>query len=136
MKKTGNQISDEGMSEQTASQFQFIRESLLLQKSEILNKNSEFKSSQAELEKSSDEVDNTTQELQNMVSIQLHERDRKILQLIDKALSKFSDDTYGICESCGDDVGIKRLQARPLASLCISCMEETEKSSRNMHSLQ
>lgn len=109
-----------------------IRESLLLQKSEILNKDSEFKAVQSGLEKSSDEVDNTAQELQNTVAIQLHERDRKALYMIDKALSKFQEDTYGVCESCGDDIGLKRLKARPLATFCIACMEENENSSKKV----
>lgn len=116
-----NSMSDE-------TQLSFIKESLLLQKSEILNRNSEFKNDQSQFSKYSDEADQTAQELQNNVSIQLHERERKSLLLIEKTLSKFSDGTYGECESCGEQIGIKRLQARPMAPLCISCMEDLEDS--------
>lgn len=106
--------------------FEIIRKSLLLQKSEILNRDNDFKRSQESIARYADEADQTAQELQNNVSIQLHERERMSLLLIEKTLSKFNDGTYGNCESCGDFIGANRLQARPLAALCISCMEEIE----------
>ena len=109
--------------------FEVIKESLLLQKSEILNRDSEFKKSQESMSRFSDEADQTAQELQNNVSIHLHERERKSLLLIEKTLSKFAEGTYGLCESCGDHVGFQRLRARPLATLCIACMEENETGS-------
>ncbi len=106
--------------------FDIIRKSLLLQKSEILNRDNDFKKSQESIARYADEADQTAQELQNNVSIQLHERERMSLLLIEKTLSKFNEGTYGNCESCGDFIGAHRLQARPLAALCISCMEEIE----------
>ena len=108
--------------------FEIIRKSLLLQKSEILNRDNDFKKSQESIARYADEADQTAQELQNNVSIQLHERERMSLLLIEKTLSKFIEGTYGSCESCGDFIGAHRLQARPLAALCISCMEEIENS--------
>jgi DnaK suppressor protein len=117
--------------EPTEFELNLIKENLLFQKSEILNRDFEFKVSQTAIEKCPDEADSTVQELNNNVSIQLHERERKSLFLIDKTLSKFSDNTYGQCESCSDQIGIKRLQARPLANLCISCMEESENISKH-----
>lgn len=129
MKKT------EKNSENLELHFQLIKESLLNQKSEILNRNSEFKDSQSQFSKYSDEADQTAQELQNNVSIQLHERERKSLLLIEKTLSKFADGTYGECEGCGESIGIKRLQARPMAPLCISCMEDLEDSHSSSQNL-
>lgn len=116
--------------------FEIIRKSLLLQKSEILNRDNDFKKSQESIARFADEADQTAQELQNNVSIQLHERERMSLLLIEKTLSKFNVGTYGNCESCGDFIGAHRLQARPLAALCISCMEEIEtaKSQTKQHS--
>ena len=109
-------------------EFEMIRRSLLAQKSEILNRDSEFKKYQESTSRYSDEADQTAQELQNNVNIQLHERERMSLLLIEKTLSKFNDNTYGNCENCSDSIGIHRLQARPLATLCISCMEDIENS--------
>ena len=113
-----------------------IKENLLFQKSEILNRDQEFKAAQTTIEKCSDDADSTVQELNNNVSIHLHERERKSLYSIEKALSKFAENTYGMCEQCGDDIGLKRLKARPLAVLCICCMEESENSIRNNAYLQ
>lgn len=111
-----------------SAELEIIRNSLLHQKSEILNRNSEFKSTQSKGDKFSDEADQTAQELENTLSIQLHERERHALLLIEKTLSKFTDGTYGECESCSDSIGFKRLQARPMATLCISCMEDLEQA--------
>lgn len=130
MKKNDKNISDwtSNVNQDANSEldFEIIRKSLLLQKSEILNRDNDFKKSQESIAKYADEADQTAQELQNNVSIQLHERERMSLLLIEKTLSKFNDGTYGSCEGCGDFIGANRLQARPLAALCISCMEEIE----------
>lgn len=114
------------------SEIDLIKKSLLTQKSEILNKHQEFKSMQNSSVKAADEVDAVVQNLQDNLNIQLHERDRNTLLLIDRALSKFSNGTYGQCESCGDKISEPRLKARPLAALCISCMEEQEPSRSNL----
>ncbi len=119
----------------TDANFELIRESLLSQKSEILNRDSEFKSDQSQFLKLSDEGDQTAQELQNNVSIQLHERERKSLLVIEKTLSKFTTGTYGDCESCGEGIGTKRLIARPMAALCIACMEDLEDSKSQISTL-
>ncbi len=113
-----------------------IRDSLLLQKSEILNRDNEFKLAQLDVAKLSDEGDQTAQEQQNNISIQLHERERMSLVHIEKTLSKFATGTYGECESCGDDITIKRLQARPLTPFCINCMEEHEEQSHHSGLIQ
>lgn len=113
------------------NELEIIKKSLLIQKSEILNKNQEFKNLQTTSAKAADEVDAVVQNLQDNLNIQLHERDHVSLLLIDKALSKFASGTYGQCESCEDLIDIRRLKARPLAILCISCMEDNEKDSRS-----
>jgi DnaK suppressor protein len=113
--------------------FEVIRQSLLAQKSEILNRDSEFKSDQSQFSKFSDEADQTAQELQNNVSIHLHERERKSLLVIEKTLSKFTAGTYGECEGCGDTISVKRLMARPMAALCIACMEDLEDTKSQMN---
>jgi len=113
------------------SELGLIKKSLLVQKSEILNKHQEFKNLQTSSAKAADEVDAVVQNLQDNLNIQLHERDRHSLILIDKALSKFSAGTYGQCESCDENIDLRRLKARPLATLCISCMEEQEAPQRS-----
>ena len=128
MKKSDKKLSNVSDAVTSSTDFEPIRQSLLSQKSEILNRDSEFKKYQESTSRYSDEADQTAEELQNNVNIQLHERERMSLLLIEKTLSKFNDGSYGHCESCGDSIGIHRLQARPLATLCISCMEDIENS--------
>ncbi len=110
-----------------------IKESLLFQKSQILNRTNEFKRSQQESIQLSDEAEVASNDLSNNLSIHLHERSMKALLEIDKSLNKIAQGTYGECEGCGDTISAKRLQARPLAPLCISCMEEREEEVRIKH---
>lgn len=103
-----------------------IRESLLLQKGAILNKTNEFKQEQSKTVTVSDEAEAASIDLSNNISIHLHERDRTSLFMIERALGKISDGTYGQCESCGGAINIRRLQARPFTTMCIECMEDQE----------
>lgn len=128
VKKTDIKKTELAHDETLSPELSLIRDSLLLQKSEILNRDNEFKLSQQDASKLSDEADQTALEQQNNISIQLHERERKSLLLIEKTLSKFASGTYGECESCGEHISIKRLQARPLTPFCINCMEELEEN--------
>ncbi len=115
-----------------SSALDLVKKSLLMQKSEILNKHLEFKYQQTTVTKAADEADSVVQDLQDNINIQLHERDQLSLLLIEKALSKFTDGTYGQCESCEEMIDVRRLKARPLATLCISCMEDQEATGKNL----
>ncbi|MBC7421050.1 MAG: TraR/DksA family transcriptional regulator [Bdellovibrio sp.] len=115
-----------------SSDLDLVRRSLLVQKSEILNKHMEFKNLQHSSAKATDEADAVVQDLQDNLNIQLHERDQFSLLLIDKALSKFADGTYGLCECCADVIDVRRLKARPLATLCIACMEDQEAPGKHL----
>lgn len=105
----------------------FFRSFLLNQKSSILNKTAEFKYQQREgHEKFTDEAELASADLSLSLSIHLQERDRSALLQIERALSKIADGTFGQCESCGSVIDLRRLRARPFATLCIECMEEHE----------
>jgi DnaK suppressor protein len=103
-----------------------LKESLLFQKSSILNKTHEFKEEQSSMANVSEEGEAASLDISNNMSIHLLERDRSALYAIERALGKISDGTYGQCESCGEIIGSRRLQARPFTALCIDCMEEQE----------
>ncbi|RYZ88542.1 MAG: TraR/DksA family transcriptional regulator [Proteobacteria bacterium] len=109
-----------------ATELSAIRESLLLQKSSILNKTSEFRQEQSNTVSVSDEAEAASIDLSNSISIHLHERDRSSLYMIERALGKIADGTYGQCESCAGSINTRRLQARPFTTLCIECMEDQE----------
>ena len=90
-KLTQQKLTQENDIVSATGELDIIRNSLLLQKSEILNRNCEFKSAQSKGDKFSDEADQTAQELENNLSIQLHERERHALLLIEKTLSNSPD---------------------------------------------
>ncbi len=74
-----------------------------------------------------DEVDLASSETDQAINLKLRDRERTLLRKIDKALKKIEDGEYGICESCGEAIGLKRLEARPVTDLCINCKEEQER---------
>lgn len=79
---------------------------------------------QAEL---SDEVDLASTEAGQSLNLRLRDRELVLLRKIDKTLQKIEDGEFGLCERCGEDIGVKRLEARPVAEMCIRCKEELEK---------
>ncbi len=62
--------------------------------------------------------------------LRIKDRERKLIAKIDRCLQKIKDGTYGLCESCGEEIDLKRLEARPVAGLCIACKTEQEKFER------
>ena len=115
--------------ELNTTELENLKESLLEQKSSILNKTHEFKEEQSSISNVADEAEAASLDISNNISIHLHERDRVALFAIERALGKIADGTYGQCESCGEIIGARRLQARPFTALCIECMEEQESTS-------
>ncbi|WP_127478846.1 RNA polymerase-binding protein DksA [Sulfurivermis fontis] len=68
-----------------------------------------------------DPNDRATQESEFTMELRTRDRERKLIKKIDEALDKLDKDEYGYCESCGVEIGIRRLEARPTATLCIDC---------------
>ena len=79
-----------------------------------------------------DEMDSASSEINLSFTGRLRERERHLLGKIDQALAKIEANEYGLCENCGEDVGLKRLEARPVAELCIDCKSEQERLERRM----
>lgn len=73
-----------------------------------------------------DEADLASNELNQSVSLRLKDRERLLLQKIEEALQKVEEGTYGTCEGCEEPIEPKRLEARPVAELCIRCKEAQE----------
>lgn len=78
-----------------------------------------------------DEVDLASSESNQSMNIRLRDREQTLLKKINKALEKIEDGSYGVCENCGDDISIRRLEARPVTDLCIRCKEEQERVERS-----
>jgi DnaK suppressor protein len=62
--------------------------------------------------------------------LRLRDRERKLLAKIDDALQRIEDGSFGICEECGKEIGIKRLKARPVVTLCIECKTKQEEEEK------
>ena len=74
-----------------------------------------------------DEVDMATSETGQALNLRLRDRELILLKKIDKTITKIDEGEFGVCERCGEDISVKRLEARPVAQLCIRCKEELEK---------
>jgi DnaK suppressor protein len=68
-----------------------------------------------------DPNDRATQESEFSLELRTRDRERRLIKKIDEALKEIESGDYGYCESCGIDIGIRRLEARPTATLCIDC---------------
>jgi DnaK suppressor protein len=68
-----------------------------------------------------DPNDRASQESEFSLELRTRDRERKLIKKIDEALSRLDNHEYGYCESCGVEIGIRRLEARPTATLCIDC---------------
>lgn len=68
-----------------------------------------------------DPSDRATQEEEFSLELRTRDRERKLIKKIDSTLERIEKDDYGFCDSCGVEIGIRRLEARPTASLCIDC---------------
>lgn len=68
-----------------------------------------------------DPSDNATQEEEFNLELRTRDRERKLIKKIDEALIRIDNDEYGYCDACGIEIGIRRLEARPTAEMCIDC---------------
>lgn len=68
-----------------------------------------------------DPSDRATQEEEFSLELRTRDRERKLIKKIEKTLTLIDDGDYGFCEACGIEIGVRRLEARPTATLCIDC---------------
>lgn len=79
-----------------------------------------------------DPVDRAAQEEEFSLELRTRDRERKLIKKIEKTLQLIEDDDFGFCKSCGIEIGIRRLEARPTADLCIECKTLAEIKERQM----
>jgi DnaK suppressor protein len=79
-----------------------------------------------------DPNDRATVESGRSFELRIRDRERKLLSKIEEALVRIEEGGFGICEGCGEDIGLKRLEARPVTTLCIDCktLQETREKSK------
>ncbi len=78
-----------------------------------------------------DEMDLASSEYLQSFTFRLRGREKVFLDKIDKALRKIEDGSFGTCEECGEEISVKRLEARPETTLCIRCKEDQERMERD-----
>ncbi|SDN62086.1 transcriptional regulator, TraR/DksA family [Desulfonauticus submarinus] len=107
--------------------YEFFRNMLLEMKNEILAKGeSTLEDMSEDVEVYADPADRATAESDRAFTLRLRDRDLKLVKKIDEALARIEDGTFGICEECGEEIGLARLKARPVTTLCIQCKSKQE----------
>ena len=79
-----------------------------------------------------DPADRASQEEEFALELRARDRERKLIKKIDKTLQLIEDEEYGWCESCGVEIGIRRLEARPTADMCVDCKTLAEIKEKQM----
>ncbi len=74
--------------------------------------------------------DQASAEIDRNFTLRLRGRERKLLTKIDEAIEKIDKGAYGTCEMCGEEINIKRLEARPVTTMCIECKTEQEEEEK------
>ena len=109
----------------------FFKKKLLEWKNEIVQSNSKILFVNEDQEISSpDVVDQASSQTEKTIEMRTINRQRKLLTKIDKAIKRIDADTYGYCEETGEPIGVKRLIARPIATLSIEAQEKHEKNEK------
>ena len=78
-----------------------------------------------------DEIDQASAEYNQSFIFRIRDREKYYLSKVQKALAKIEAGTFGICEACEEPIALKRMEARPVTTLCIRCKEEQEMEERS-----
>ena len=109
----------------------YFRQKLLAWKEEILREAREtLQHLQDENQNHSDLADRASSETDRAIELRARDRQRKLIAKIDSALGRIEDGTYGYCEETGEPISLKRLDARPIATLSIEAQERHERRER------
>jgi RNA polymerase-binding transcription factor len=112
-------------------QREYFREKLLRWKEEILREAREtLQHLQEESQNHPDLADRASSETDRAIELRARDRQRKLIAKIDAALQRIEDGTYGFCEETGEPISLKRLDARPIATLSIEAQERHERRER------
>src|ERR1700722_6528084 len=109
----------------------YFRGKLLAWKDDILKEAKDTVQFLQEAERNQpDAVDRASSETERAIELRARDRQRKLIAKIDAALSRIEDGSYGYCEETGEPISIKRLEARPIATLSIEAQERHERRER------
>jgi DnaK suppressor protein len=112
-------------------QREYFRHKLMLWKDDILRESREtIQNLQAETTPFADLADRASTEAERQLELRTRDRQRKLIAKIDAALRRLEDGSYGFCEETGEPISLKRLDARPIATLSIEAQERHERRER------
>ena len=113
---------------------EYFRQKLENWKNELLKESSQTLSNlQTENEAKPDMTDRASEEIDRTFELRTRDRERKLINKIDAALRRIEDGTYGYCEETGEPIGLKRLEARPVATLSLEAQEMHEKAEKRLN---
>lgn len=115
----------------TKEQLEYFRGKLLNWKAELLKESEEARVMLEEKHMEPDPIDSAANIANQALELRTKDRARKLIHKIDQAIARIDDGTYGYCEETGEPIGLKRLEARPIATLCIAAQERHEKMEKD-----
>ena len=116
-----------------AEQLEFFRQKLTVWRDELVEESRETISNlQTEVRDVGDEAERATRETENSLELRTRDRYRKLIKKINKTLVRLDEGDYGYCEETGEEIGLERLQARPIATLCLDAQERWEIRQKQM----
>lgn len=114
-------------------QIEYFRQKLTAWRDELVEESRETISNlQAEVRDVGDEVERATRETENSLELRTRDRYRKLINKINKTLTRLDEGDYGYCEETGEEIGLQRLEARPIATLCLDAQERWEIRQKQM----
>ena len=112
---------------------EYFRQKLVNWKNELLKESSQtLNNLQNENEAKPDITDRASEEIDRSFELRTRDRERKLINKIDAALHRIDDGSYGYCDETGDPISIKRLEARPVATLSLEAQEMHEKAEKRI----
>ena len=112
-------------------QREYFRRKLIKWKTDILRESQETLSAlQSENENHPDLADRASSETDRAIELRARDRQRKLIAKIDAAIARIDDGSYGYCEDTGEPISVRRLEARPIATLSIEAQERHERAER------
>ena len=115
---------------------EYFRQILISWKDELLKESSQTLNNLQNVENSAkpDLTDRASDEIDRTFELRTRDRERKLINKIKAALKRIEDGTYGYCEETGEPISLKRLQARPVATLSLEAQENHEKAEKRLNS--
>ena len=113
---------------------EYFRQKLLNWKNELLKEsNQTLNNLQSDNVAKPDITDRASEEIDRSFELRTRDRERKLINKIDAALQRIEDGSYGYCDETGEPIGLKRLEARPIATLSLEAQEMHEKAEKRLN---